>query len=350
MLNDREKSILQALIELHTQSAGPVSSGQLQKAFDLGVSSATIRNVLHRLEEKGFLDQPHTSAGRIPTHQAYQLYVEETVRNRRQNPGIHQRIRESLPHLAGQDEVPQLLAHFSRVLAGLSNNVGVGFSVEARRDATIERVEIVLLEGARLLAVVTFEDGEVRTCIVPLEGQVAVHQLEVAVQLLNEIVSGYTPQQARARMRQALRTGDDSMQAIAQAIAGERDRLFGDQSAGAVHLEGASEIMGQPEFQEPGNLQLLVRILDHPESLEPLLLEDTAAANDLSVHIGGGEGSGEDPLPDTLSPFSLVSARYRMGGHIGVVGILGPIRMQYSLAISLVQGVLDTVREIDSES
>jgi heat-inducible transcriptional repressor len=347
-LTDREKSILQALIELHTQSANPVSSGQLQKAFDLGVSSATIRSALHGLEEKGFLDQPHTSAGRIPTRQAYQLYVEETVRSRSPNPGLRRRIREMLPQTASQGEVPSLLAHFSRLLAGLSNNVGVSFAVEARTESQIERVEIVLLEGARLLSVVTFADGEVRTCIVPLVGAERVHDLEVAVQLLNEIVSGYTPAEARHRIQQALQVGDESAQTIAQAVAVERERLFSDQTHSEVHLEGASEIMGQPEFQDPGNLQLLVRILDHPESLEPLLMGNAAAADELTVRIGGAPGDGRDPEP--LSPFSLVSARYRMGGRIGVVGILGPVRMHYSLAISLVQGVLDTVRELDSDS
>jgi heat-inducible transcriptional repressor len=350
-LNEREKSILWALIELYTDNAGPVSSGQLQKAVDLGVSSATIRNVLHALEEKGFLDQPHTSAGRVPTRRGYQLYVEETIRHRRLHPGLRRRIRESLPRSVGSEEVPGLLAHFSRLLAGLSSNVGVSFAVEARSESQIERVEIVLLEGARLLAVVTFDDGEVRTCIVPLEKHVAVHDLEIAVQLLNEIVAGYTPAQARQRLRRALEMGDESTQAIAQAIAVEKERLFGDQSPGAVHLEGASEIMGQPEFQEPGNLRLLVRILDHPESLEPLLLEDSRDARELKIHIGGADGEGTDPaLPEDLSPFSLVSARYRMAGHIGIVGILGPVRMQYSLAISLVQGVLETVRELESES
>jgi transcriptional regulator of heat shock response len=109
--------------------------------------------------------------------------------------------------------------------------------------------------------------------------------------------------------------------------------------------------MGQPEFQEPGNLRLLVRILDHPESLEPLLLEDVRDSRELKIHIGGNPPDASDAgVPEDLSPFSLVSARYRMGGHIGIVGILGPVRMQYSLAISLVQGVLETVRELESES
>ena len=347
-LTDREKSILQALIELHTQSASPVSSGQLLKAFDLGVSSATIRNALHQLEEKGFLDQPHTSAGRIPTRAAYQLYVEETIRHRQAIPGLRRRIREMLPRTAAHDEVPSLLSHFSRLLAGLSNNVGVSFAVEARSESQIERVEIVLLEGARLLSVVTFADGEVRTCIVPLGTAVRLHDLEIAVQLLNEIVGGHTPSEARRRIQMALQLGDESTQGIAHAVAREKDRLFADHMPGEVHLEGASEIMGQPEFQDPGNLQLLVRILDHPESLEPLLMENTDAAEDVRIRIGGREADSQ--VPAALSPFSLVSARYRMGGHIGVVGILGPVRMHYSLAISLVQGVLDTVRELDADS
>jgi len=264
------------------------------------------------------------------------------------HPTLRRRIRESLPQRATPEEVPQLLTHFSRLLAGLSNNVGLSFAVEATRNAHIERVEIVLLEGARLLAVVTFDDGEVRTCIMPLERSVAVHDLEVAVQLLNEIVVGRTPEAARQNLQKVLQGSDDSTKAIAQSIAAESERLFADQTPGEVHLEGASEIMGQPEFQEPDNLRLLVRILDHPESLEPLLLEDLRDARELSIHIGPKDG--DSAVQEDLSPFSLVSARYRLGGRIGVVGILGPVRMQYSLAISLVQGVLETFRELDSDS
>ena len=344
LLSDREKSILRALIELHTQNAAPVSSGQLKEACNLEVSSATIRKVLHLLEEKGFLGQPHTSAGRIPTRQAYQLYVEETIRERHLTPEIRQRVRQALPAGASPDEVPELLAHFSKLLADMSNNVGIGFAVEAKTESQIERVEIVMLEASRLLAVVTFDDGEVRTCIVPLKGSVMVHDLEVAVQLLTEIVMGCTPAQARQRIVEALQYRTDTTLGIAKAIAAEKDRLFADQTPGEVHLEGASEIMGQPEFQEPGNLRLLVRILDHPEHLEPWLLGNEK--DELTIRIGGDS---DDANAEALSPFSLVSAKYQIGGHIGVIGILGPVRMRYSLAISLVQGVLETVREFDSK-
>ncbi|MFQ5600205.1 MAG: heat-inducible transcriptional repressor HrcA [Candidatus Krumholzibacteriia bacterium] len=339
-LSDREKAVLEALVELFIRDAGPVSSGQIGSMVGLGVSSATIRNVLHGLEEKGLLLQPHTSAGRVPTRRAWRLYVDSFCRPTRLPERWLRRIRCELTVDPASRDVQDLLERVSRLLAGLSSNVGLGIAVDDHQDAHIDRVEIVLLEGARLLVVVALDDGMVRTCVVPLERQVSSHVLEAAVQILNEIVVDCTPSEARRRLDVALESRRDEAGRIARSVALEGERLFEDRLPTTVHLEGATEIMGEPEFQDPENLRLLVRILDHPEHLEAVLRERGGAGGP-SIMIG------VESHREELRPFSLVSAPYTIGGGFGFIGILGPVRMRYALAISLVGSVVDRISSLE---
>jgi len=323
-------------VELFVRDAGPVSSGHIQEELGLEVSSATIRNVLQRLEEKGLLYQPHTSAGRIPTRDGYRFYVESSCRPARLPGSWVRRIRHELPlHWGGVElqgvELQDVLTRVSHLLAGLSNNVGFGLAVEDHQAARIERIEVVQLENSRMLVAVTLNDGMVRTCIVPLERRYPALTLEFAENMLNEIVVGCSLGEARRRLDRALdqRVGDAGE--IARLVALEKDRIFEDRSLPTVRLDGATQIIGQPEFQDPRNLQLLVKILDHPENLGQILLEQRPGT---AITIGVVAG-------DEELPFSLVSTGLRLSAWEGHIGILGPMRMRYALAWALVNSVAE---------
>lgn len=339
ILSEREKLVLVTLIELFTRDAMPVSSGQIQAETDLGVSSATIRNSLHRLEEQGYLKQPHTSAGRIPTREAYRVYVEELCGPLRVPQGLSQRIRAELEDMHRGVDAVEVLTRFSRLLAGLSHNVGLSFAAQDRRDARIDRLEIVELESKRLLLVVSLDDGDVRSGIVGIERALPLEILETAAQAMNELVTGKTLAQARLRLESMSSEHPAEALWMALNMAPENRRLFADSSLESIHLEGATQIMGQPEFQDPENLRFLVRILDHPEHLGPLLLE-TEAGHQPSIYIGGGSAFEE------LRPFSLVSASCDLEGRAAYIGILGPVRMHYPLAMSLVNEVMAALRAL----
>lgn len=339
-LTERERLILDALVELFVQDAGPVSSGHIQEELGLGVSSATIRNVLQRLEEKGLLHQPHTSAGRVPTRDGYRLYVESSCRPARLPGSWVRRIRQELSSQWSGAELQDVLTRVSHLLAGLSSNVGFGVAVEDHQTAHIERIEVVQLEHTRMLVVVTLDDGMVRTCIVPLEQRYPSLTLELAENMLNEIVVGCSLGEARQHLDLALaqRLGDAGE--IARVVAREKDRIFEDRSLPTVRLEGATQIIGQPEFQDPRNLQLLVKILDHPENLGQVLLDQSAGT---AITIGVVAG-------DEELPFSLVSAGLRLVGWEGHIGILGPMRMRYSLALALVNSVAEILASPEADS
>lgn len=330
-LTERERRVLDALVELFVRDAGPVSSGHIQEELGLEVSSATIRNVLQRLEEKGLLYQPHISAGRIPTRDGYRFYVESSCRPARLPGSWVRRIRHELPLQWSGVELQEVLTRVSHLLAGLSNNVGFGVAVEDHQAARIERIEVVQLENARMLVAVTLNDGMVRTCIVPMERRYPALTLEFAENMLNEIVVGCSLGEARQRLDLALdhRLGDAGE--IARIVALEKDRIFEDRSLPTVRLDGATQIIGQPEFQDPRNLQLLVKILDHPENLGQILFEQRPGT---AITIGVVAG-------DEELPFSLVSTGLHLSGWEGHIGILGPMRMQYALSLALVNSVAE---------
>ncbi len=334
-LSARERAVLEALVELFVHEAGPVSSAHIQTHFGLGVSSATIRNVLHRLEDIGLLYQPHTSAGRVPTREGYRVYVESFCRPARLPGRWLRRIRDELVVEAAREDVRELLARISRLLAGLSNNVGFGVAMEDHQDARIGRVEIVQLEGARLFVVVTLDDGMVRTCLLPYDRRFAPHSLQVAEAMVNAVVAGCTPPEARRRLDVALDYRLDEAGEIARTVAQEKDRIFEDRFPPAVHVEGATQIIGEPEFQDPENLRLLVKILDHPEELGAVQVGQPGRSG-ASITIG--VESAHESLP-----FSLVCTGVPIAGCAGRIGILGPMRMRYALAIALVNRVAEVL-------
>ena len=334
-LNDRERALFEALVELHVRSAGPVSSAALQKDGGIDLSSASIRAVLHGLEDKGLLQQPHTSSGRIPTPDGYRTYVDLFCRPLELPDAWLRRIEEDVQV---SRDVPEILGRVAKLLAGMSSNVGVGLALPSEPVAHVQRVEFVGLDGGRIMTVVTLDNGTVRTEILSLERAVTDATLEESARLVNSIVADRTPAAARQHLERALQAQSGEALEVARLVARQKDRIFADWPLASLHVQGASEIMGQPEFTDPANLRLLVRILDHPENLESVLIEQ-ARGEDPSITIGS------ESRRDELSPFSLVIAGTTIAGMPGFVGILGPMRMRYALALSLVGSVVRAMRD-----
>lgn len=336
-LSERERDILEALVELHVREAAPVSSAAIQHHLAVDLSSASIRNVLHGLEEKGLLQQPHTSAGRVPTSDGYRLYVDLFLRPARLPDAWVRRIETELQ---ASRSVHEVLDRVSKLLAGLSSNVGVGLALPADPVPHLRRIELVGLEAENVMAVVTLDNGVVRTEILALGRSVSELHLAAAERVLQEIVVDRTPAAARQHLERTLayRIGEGTE--LARDVARQKERVFADWPQPAIHVQGASEIMDQPEFTDPQTLRLLVRLLDRPEHLEALLIEQ-GRPQETSITIG------EESRRNDLSPFSLVVAGCTIGGRSGFVGILGPMRMRYSLAMALVGQVADAVRNLD---
>jgi heat-inducible transcriptional repressor len=335
-LSERERLVLGAVIETYVQTAEPAASRTIAKRFGLGLSAATIRNTMSDLEEKGFLYHPHTSAGRIPTDQAYRMYVDALTRMPSVSLDEAHQIREEL---AGpRNAVDQILARAAQVLGVLTQELGmaVGPSLDA---AVLERLELLAVSSDRLLLVMTLRSGAVRTIFVEVPSHMAAEAVVQVSVVLNERLAGLTLKEIRAtlsdRLRDATPTPESSE--LLNIFVQEADELF-EVPATGVLLSSAQLLAGQPEFASAERLQGLLEMTERRDQLREALAQRTSPG--LTITIGS------EHLDPKLAAFTLVTSSYRSGPLSGVIGVLGPTRMPYDKIVALVDHTSRLVQEL----
>ena len=331
-LSDRTRRVLAALVREYIETGEPVASATLMHRAGLHVSSATIRNVLAQLEDMGFVWQPHTSAGRVPTDQGYRAYVDMLLEGRRAArdvSGVEARLRQEAGDAPLIDE---LLSSTSHVLSEASR--GVGFAVApADGEAVLQRIEFVKLSGTRVLVVLVARGNQVSQKTVDMNEEVDPAELTRAATYLNEQYSGRKLEDVRAGVLERLkeeRTLYDQLLGLALRLASRS--LQNLEGRTAVYIDGASTLLEQV-VQVSGlssdTLRGLLRMVEEKQRLVRLLGEYMEGPG-LTVVIGTEHSDPE------LRTFSLVAATYFDGRATGTVGVIGPTRMKYQRAINVV--------------
>ncbi|MEP7119197.1 MAG: heat-inducible transcriptional repressor HrcA [Acidobacteriota bacterium] len=333
-LSDRTSRVLACLVKDYIDSGEPVASATLSRRAGLGVSPATIRNVLAQLEDMGYVSQPHTSAGRVPTDLGYRHYVDmllETRRATRDGSSVEARLREQ----AGDAPLfDQLLSSASHVLFEVSHHVGFAIA-PSDMHAIFQRIEFVPLSPARVLVVMVTRGSHVSQKVIELSEAVAPSALTQAANYLNAEFAGLSLDEVRqavlARLEQE-RTLYDELRAVALKLA--RTTLEGIEAPTAVFIDGASSLAGDASAVSAVSLSTLRTLLRMVEEKQRLvrLLDAYLDGPGVAVVIGA-----EHPDPQ-LHACSLVVATYGEGARRGAVGVIGPTRMHYSRTISVVDG------------
>ena len=339
-LNDRERQVLEAVIETYVQTAEPAGSRTIARRFGMGLSAATIRNTMSDLEAKGFLYHPHTSAGRIPTDLAYRVYVDALIRPSPISPSDSHQIREELA--SERSAVEQILARAAKVLGVLTKELGVAVS-PTFDDAVLERLELLQVSTDRLLLVLALKSGTARTIFVDVPAQMASDAVvEVAV-VLNGRLAGLTLREIRATLSERLRdsVSDGGSSELINIFIQEADDLFDVPVPGGgegVLLSSTHLLAEQPEFATKEQLQSLMQVTERRDLLREALAARLRGG--LTITIGGEH---EDPK---LVPFTLVTSSYQAGPLAGVIGVMGPTRMPYDKIIALVDHTSRLVGEL----
>ena len=334
-LSERVQRLLGALVKEYIEHGEPVSSQWLAGHAGCAVSSATVRNVLARLEEQGYVRQPHTSAGRVPTDLGYRQYVDGLMQGRRParlQPDVEARFRH-----AGSR--PEILAQASQELARVTHHVGFAWAPGAER--LLQRIEFVPLDGGRVLVVVVATNGEVAHKVVPFDGPVSREQLIEAANYLSSEYGALPLAEIRERLladMQAERTLYDALYARTLALAEE--------TLASLPAESHVFVSGTPTLADLGvspealpTLRALLAMLEEKDRLARLLtayLEDPG----LTIVIG------TEHLSPDLQSLSLVLTTCADDARVGVVGILGPTRMRYSRAIAAVDSVSQAMSRV----
>jgi len=338
-LDVRLRGLLAALVRQFVECGEPVSSLWLSTHAGLSVSSATIRNMLSRLEELGYVHQPHTSAGRVPTDLGYRCYVDMLLGSRRRirlPADVEERLRDA-------GTVDEILASVSHELSRVSNHVG--FAVAPANEAsTLEHIEFVVLEGQRVLVVVISTGGQIAHKVVELDEPMSAAELAEAANVLNVEYRGWPIAGIRAAVLQRLveeRTLYDAVLARTLRLASSGLNELAPHNPIFVH--GASSLLTEetaPDYQIP--LETLGTLLAMIEEKDRLirLLTGYIEGPGVAVVIG------HEHVNPHLQHFSVVVSSFSDGANHGTIGVIGPTRMRYSRTIAAVDGVSQAISRV----
>ncbi len=327
-LDSRSGEVLRTVIRQHILTGEPVGSKAVTGGTMLNLSAASIRKMMAELEERGLLQQPHTSAGRVPTDRAYRLYVDQMLRKTRVPPSQAQAIDAALADNRG--EIPDLLAETSRHLSQFSNQVGLVLAPNLQR-VLIDRIEFVRLDSRRVVAILVARSGVVHNRMLEIAEPAEQVDLDRIGRYLTDELGGLTLPEMRDRL--LTRMGEERAaydRLMMQSLELGRQALESHEDDAELLVEGASNLIGSPEFSELETMRGLFRTLEEKKALIQLLSQVIDGAG---VQVVIGE---ENPQVQ-LNKCSIVVASYGTQSQtLGTLGIVGPTRMEYAKAIALV--------------
>ncbi len=327
MLDERTKQVLFAVIQCYIGVAGPVGSRLVSKKYSFGISPATIRNIMSDLEDMGYLRQPHTSAGRVPTDSGYRFYVDSLLNDRQEaESDLMAQITRKLEAL--RQDLNSFLHEASKILSSLSHYIGITMTPGAG-STTLNRIEFIKHRGDQLAVIMLTDEGLIGNRVVSIDPLLSQKNLNRIAAYINSRYSGLTLDEIRERVvgemtRESLLC--DSLIAEALKIC---NSVFS-ASPGNVYISGLSDMLSLPDFSDIERIKELLKAIED-KHMVVTLLDNISEAEGTQVFIGS-----ENSL-DQMKQFSLVAATYKEGSRpIGAVGIIGPTRMNYVEAISIV--------------
>ncbi len=340
-LDERSSAVLRAVIDEYVNSATPVSSGALVTHYPLGVSSATVRNILAELETLGLLSHPHTSAGRVPTDAGYRYYV-QSLADEWSLPPIEQRM---IRHQFGQVEFAseQWFRLAASTLAASTGTAGLATSAKPK-TARIRRVELLVVQDRLALLVAVFREGTTKQVLCNLPDQYDQESLSRIADLLNVMAIDRTADEIEAALAD-VPSGDEVAEEmeLLRRIGTRLVRTMREYDADAIDnlfSDGLLNVMAAPEFDRSEKVRQVFAALENRSYLGTLV-DAVARAGSIQVFIG------HENRPQEMQEVTLVLAPYGLLGQaIGVVGVLGPTRMPYPQAIASVEFVSSLMNEL----
>ena len=338
-LNDREKTILRSIVQQFILTASPVGSRNITKRFDVGVSPATVRNIMSDLEESGFINHPHTSAGRIPTDKGYRYYVDALMEIQKLKNSDKGFIDKNLDqNILETDEILKIA---SKLLSTITKQIAC-VTYPTLDNGILEKIQLVILSSTRLLVVVSIKSGLVKTMTLEFDTEVESEKLHKVESLLNERLNGLTFQEIRKTFKDRLSDIGDAEKPIIRLFIDSVDRIFKDhKKEDKLLITGATNVIQQPEFDDPGKFQSVIELIEDKDIIIHIM-DKRRIGNNNNVLISIGSENEEEKFNE----YSLITKEYTFGETSGTVGIIGPKRMEYSKVVAIVSYLGDMLSEV----
>lgn len=338
-LTERQKTILMLVIRDYIETAQPVGSKALVERYRLDLSSATVRNELSALDEMGYLRQPHTSAGRVPTEEGYRFFVGQMMHQAE----LPEAVQHTISHqfYQARPDIDQWMTLAASILAHQSQGVSVVTAPHAEQ-ARFKHVELISTQGRQVLMVMVMAGGEVSQQILTLAEPVSQERLSQTAARLNGLMAGQSVDAISSLPARSDALDQDILTLIVQDM-----RRAAESVSGNIYTDGLTNVLAEPEFAESDDARRALRLFEERSILQDLLARSTTSSmvGGLQVLIGG-EGGWEE-----LRQCSMVLARYGVPGlATGMLGVLGPMRMSYAKAIPTVRFVAGLLSDLVNDT
>ncbi|MDO7788243.1 heat-inducible transcriptional repressor HrcA [Desulforamulus aquiferis] len=326
-MDERKQQILLAIIKDYINTAEPVGSRTISRKYKLGVSPATIRNEMADLEEMGFIEQPHTSAGRIPSDMGYRYYVDCLMQReeltREEENTIHRGYENKVR------EVGEVINRTGRMLAKLTNYTALVRSPQMA-TSNFKHIQLVLMAPAQAILIVVMDTGAVQHQIMSIPESITQQDLEQISSVLNAKLQGKNMDNIRlALIKEVYFELHKHRHILDLALELMQDRLT-TEAEDKIYLDGVFNILNQPEFHNVDKVKVLLSLLEQEEMLRDIL-EHSQGIQGVTVKIGNENARQE------IQNCSMVTASYRVGNKVlGTIGVLGPTRMEYAKVVTVV--------------
>jgi heat-inducible transcriptional repressor len=335
-LSERDKAVLRHVVQYFILTANPVGSRQLAKHSGLNLSPATIRNLMADLEERGYLNHPHTSAGRVPTDKGYRVYVDMLMDIEELTRKDLDTIERNLDKVENREE---LLAHAADILGTISSQLSIITNPHIAAGK-LERLEFVPLTSNRIMIIISIQSGLIKTLVMEVRSVIQRDKLDAISQILNERLHGLTLREIRDTFRERVRDVQNEETGLIRLFIDSVDELFSDtKERDKLFISGTRDIITQPEFDNPETMRSVIELLDDREVIIHVLENHERSEERLKISIG------KENLEKKLKNYSVITTRYLIGDIFGTVSVIGPKRMNYSKIIPLVDYIAKSITQ-----
>lgn len=342
MLTERQRLILTTIVDDYIRSAEPVGSRSISKRGDVGYSPATIRNEMSDLEELGFLEQPHTSAGRIPSHKGYRYYVDHLVPINALAPAELEQLKAFFADKLNALE--QVVQHAGSILSQMTNYTSILLGPEVF-NTSLRHFGLLPLNENKAVAIVVTNTGQVENKTVAIPPGVSVSEIERVVNLLNHRLTGMPIYKLKSRifreigleLERHVSHYEELMEVLNEALdpSLESQRVF---------LSGTTNMLTQPEFKDVEKVKSILDLLEETSTLTKMM-NSASAGSGIQVRIG------TENTHEAFANCSLITATYSLEGEgVGTIGILGPTRMDYARVIGILNILSSNLTTLLSKS
>ena len=329
ILDDRKLQVLDAIIQSYIMNAEPIGSRTISKKFDLGVSSATIRNEMSDLEELGYLVKPHTSAGRIPSDKAYRLYVNTIIPLMELQPLLSKAQIENI--INEKEQIENLIENMAKILSNITNYTAIAISPQVNKSK-IKSIQLVAIDEMRIMVVLVTDSGVVKNKVLKLDEEIHYDKLSTLTNMLNKQLRGHTVDEISKdfgeKLVKEIYKADSPIIRIVPFII---DSLENAEDSN-LYMDGVTNIFNFPEYNDLSRAKEFLSFMEDKDNLLSMLVTDNT--DDISVIIGA------ENQHQAIQTCSVITTDYSIDGKIiGKIGVIGPTRMDYEKVINSVKSL-----------